>query len=193
MPVKPKASTLLTQKRFWRIVEASLGRTDGKGLTWERQIEFLLPALGSLSDKELFGFDFLESKFFFQASCQKLWAVAYIVMGGCSDDAFMDFRTWLVYRGQPVFKAALKNHESLVEEFEKIPAGEIPLWDQKRPAAMVYDSRHGDGSFKDAAENFEFDYERPPEIKCEWDGEDEDSLRKLCPKTFARYWGNTRF
>jgi|GEM_PF-1426037 len=42
-----------------------------------------------------------------------LWAAAYLVRGGCSDDSFMDFRDWLLCQGREVFNAALADVESL--------------------------------------------------------------------------------
>ena len=38
-----------------------------------------------------------------------LWAVGYIVNGGCSDDGFEYFRAWLVAQGRERFEAALKD------------------------------------------------------------------------------------
>ena len=40
-----------------------------------------------------------------------LWAVGYIVNGGCSDDGFEYFRAWLVAQGRERFEAALDNPE----------------------------------------------------------------------------------
>ena len=41
-----------------------------------------------------------------------LWAVAYIINGGCSDDGFEYFRGWLIAQGKDYFEAALKNPEN---------------------------------------------------------------------------------
>jgi hypothetical protein len=38
-----------------------------------------------------------------------LWAVAYIVNGGCSDDGFAYFRAWLITKGRAYFEAAMGN------------------------------------------------------------------------------------
>ena len=38
---------------------------------------------------------------------------AYIIGGGCSDDGFWDFRSWLAVRGKRVYLVALRNPESL--------------------------------------------------------------------------------
>ena len=32
-----------------------------------------------------------------------------------------------------------------------------------------------------------------PEIKFEWDEDDEESIKRICPRTFMKWWGNNRF
>ena len=43
-----------------------------------------------------------------------LWAAAYLVNGGCSDDGFEYFRRWLIGQGEAVYTAALRDPESLL-------------------------------------------------------------------------------
>lgn len=43
-----------------------------------------------------------------------LWGVAYLIQGGCSDDAFMDFRSCLIACGQDIFERAVADPESLL-------------------------------------------------------------------------------
>lgn len=45
----------------------------------------------------------------------ELWAAAYIIGGGCSDDAFSDFRSTLISMGRQTFERALANPESLAD------------------------------------------------------------------------------
>ncbi len=45
-----------------------------------------------------------------------LWAAAYIIHGGCSDDSFSDFRASLISRGRRSFESAVADPESLVDE-----------------------------------------------------------------------------
>lgn len=42
-----------------------------------------------------------------------LWAAAYIINGGCSDDWFEYFRSWLVAQGETVYTNALRAPETL--------------------------------------------------------------------------------
>ncbi|MFE1443572.1 DUF4240 domain-containing protein [Streptomyces sp. NPDC058739] len=44
-----------------------------------------------------------------------LWAAAYIVNGGCSDDLFDYFRGWLIAQGQQVFERVVADPDTLAE------------------------------------------------------------------------------
>ncbi|MCX5405874.1 DUF4240 domain-containing protein [Streptomyces sp. NBC_00335] len=44
-----------------------------------------------------------------------LWAAAYLINGGCSDDGFDYFRGWLLVQGEEVFTAALSDPDSLAD------------------------------------------------------------------------------
>ena len=72
-----------------------------------------------------------------------LWAAAYLIQGGCSDDGFEYFCDWLISLGKHRFEAALRNPDSLAEviededdeegrEFEAFAAAVIHVWEIKR-------------------------------------------------------------
>ncbi len=44
-----------------------------------------------------------------------LWAVAYLVNGGCSDDGFDYFRGWLITQGQETFESGLEDPDALAD------------------------------------------------------------------------------
>lgn len=44
-----------------------------------------------------------------------LWAAAYVINGGCSDDMFDYFRGWLVLQGRDVFAQALADPDCLAD------------------------------------------------------------------------------
>src|SRR5438876_10370022 len=47
-----------------------------------------------------------------------LWLGAVVVLGGCGDDKFTDFRCWLVAQGREAFELALADPDSMAD-FEK--------------------------------------------------------------------------
>src|SRR5215510_8652424 len=44
-----------------------------------------------------------------------LWAAAYVVNGGCSDDGFDYFRGWLIAQGREVFERVTADPDALAE------------------------------------------------------------------------------
>jgi len=52
-----------------------------------------------------------------------LWGAAYVMKGGCGDDAFRDFRACLISRGEAAVVQALGDPDSLAEK-----AGDIESW-----------------------------------------------------------------
>jgi Protein of unknown function (DUF4240) len=44
-----------------------------------------------------------------------LWAAAYMINGGCSDDGFDDFRGWLITQGRAVFERTVADPDALAD------------------------------------------------------------------------------
>jgi hypothetical protein len=95
---------------FWTLIDKSREAADGDP---EEQLEHLETLLSELEPDEIVAFDKHFAEFHNQAYTWGLWGAAYLIGGGCSDDGFMDFRGWLVSRGQDVYEKALSNPDSL--------------------------------------------------------------------------------
>lgn len=176
-----QAKTLMTQDEFWSIIAKS-----DKG-------ENLHEVLSKFSDDKIFGYCYWWDYFHTISYKQDLWAVAYVVMGGCSDDCFMDFRAWLIAQGQEVFESALKNADSLCGVFDEIEDGEMPLREDWAIVREVINERHGDDVFYEMEELYSDLYLDYPKINFDWNKDDENSIRQICPKTFDKWWGNDSF
>ena len=93
--------------RFWELVEASRRHASD----CEGQTGALISLLEQLHPEEIVSFrDHLNARRG-EAYRWDLWAVAYIVNGGCSDDCFDYFGGWLVAQGRDYFEAALTSPE----------------------------------------------------------------------------------
>ena len=46
---------------------------------------------------------------------ENLWAAAYLINGGCSDDGFDHFRGWLIANGREVLARAVREPDSLAD------------------------------------------------------------------------------
>ncbi|MFB7463637.1 DUF4240 domain-containing protein [Streptomyces sp. NPDC056224] len=62
-----------------------------------------------------------------------LWAAAYVINGGCSDDGFDYFRGWLLTQGEAAFEAALADPDSLAAhpQVRAAAAEGLELWDEE--------------------------------------------------------------
>ena len=72
-----------------------------------------------------------------KAYTYNLWGAAYIINGGCSDDCFHYFRSWLISQGKDIFEASLANPEYLAElklikqaEFEEFEYVVLEIYEQ---------------------------------------------------------------
>jgi hypothetical protein len=188
------ALDLLSEERFWQIIERSLDGTDSVGLTMKRQTKLLERELQDLSHDEFVGFAAHFDRFFGDACREDLWVVAYVVMGGCSNGCFMDFRKWLITRGKSVYAAAMHNPDSLRNEFDKIPKGDIPL--REYYFETQFNARFGAEAYNEIHERYrlaDFEPHRIRDPENRWTDNDEASMKRLCPNVFEVYWGNLRF
>lgn len=123
--------------RFWAIIESSRRGVDPERAEGNarRQAGELWKQLSRLPPAEIVEFDAHFQDKMDVAYQWDLWGVAYLVAGGCSDDGFTDFRSWLISMGRRVFEDAVSNAESLLrvvdapgvedvffEEFRYVPA-----------------------------------------------------------------------
>jgi len=93
---------------FWKLIETTRRRSDG----CEELAERLFDSLQELMPADIRGFHQQMRERLDESYRHDLWAVAYIVNGGCSDDGFEYFRAWLIAQGRDYFEAALRDPES---------------------------------------------------------------------------------
>jgi hypothetical protein len=101
----------MTDVEFWSLIDTSRERANGSR---RRQEAILRGLLRKLTADDVAEFNVRWNNLIRKAYHWDLWGAAYVIGGGCSDDGFWDFRSWLVSRGKKVYKDALRNPESLV-------------------------------------------------------------------------------
>lgn len=163
--------------QFWKIIEDSRGgasASDPNG-NMDRQIAQLTAHLASLPSNDVADFDRHFVNCMATAYRWDLWAAAYIINGGCSDDGFIDFRSWLISMGRTVFEASLGDVESLVN-FAKDPTVEDCSFEEfQYVAGRVY------------GEPIDHEIDYPPEPTGEpWD-EESDELADRFPILWAAF------
>ncbi len=93
--------------RFWSIIDSTVGPD------MDAQIETLGNTLVEMPREEMIAFNADFARASNEAYRWDLWGAAYVINGGCSDDGFIDFRSWLIAQGKDVYDAAMKDPESL--------------------------------------------------------------------------------
>jgi hypothetical protein len=100
----------MTPDEFWQLVDAA---RLAAGASVEARISGLSEILAELSAPELQAFQNQYDLRISESYRWDLWAAAYIINGGCSDDGFRYFRDWLISEGRKVFEDSLRNPDSL--------------------------------------------------------------------------------
>lgn len=97
---------------FWQTIDTV---HDESGGDMKRKCELLKQQLSRLSEEDIRQFiDHFDSADALAYSWP-LWGAAYVIHGGCSDDAFSDFRATLISQGRRIYHAVLADPESLAE------------------------------------------------------------------------------
>lgn len=102
----------MTIDQFWNIVEKVHRESRGD---MDRKCELLEAELRALPLDEIRSFHQHFDECEDRAYAWELWAAAYIIGGGCSDDAFSDFRATLISMGRQTFERALADPQSLAD------------------------------------------------------------------------------
>ena len=105
---------------FWSLIDAA---REAAGDDVEDRVTGLEQVLLGQHPDEVMEFQHKYDELMARAFRWDLWGAAFLMNGGCSDDAFRHFRDWLVSEGEAVYEAALADPESLAdldqdEEFE---------------------------------------------------------------------------
>lgn len=184
-----KAQNLIDENKFWSLIANSKVGAQ----TLEEQRSLLEKEFAALSEQEFFGLDYFLRFYSNQTYTGNLWCVAFIVMGGCSDDGFDYFRYWLVSRGKEVCLKAIKDPDSLCDEFDKIPEGEIPEFEDFPYILADAFEKKFNKAYDAEMMNYDFGKILSPNVVFNWRQDDEESIKKNCPLTFQKWWKNNRF
>lgn len=115
-----KGEQILNEKQFWMIIEQSRDRAREKlSLPLDTNpplpessmepvfIECLHSYLSVLSADDLIAFRNEFDKKLIESYRWDLWAIAYIIHHGCSDDYFDSFRTWTICQGSEFYSSTI--------------------------------------------------------------------------------------
>lgn len=102
---------------FWRLIDCS--RTECRPASTDPgdpQEVLLVTLLSELPPEEIVGFDRIFRRLHAAAYTWDLWAAAFIIEGGCSNDGFTNFRSGLIGLGQRVYEDAVRDPGTLASQ-----------------------------------------------------------------------------
>ncbi|WP_420080184.1 DUF4240 domain-containing protein [Streptomyces sp. JL4002] len=111
-----------------------------------------------------------------------LWAAAYVINGGCSDDGFDYFRGWLLTQGRETFEGALADPDSLADNTAVREAARegLELWDEE--ALSIAWTAYGTATGRELpSDSFTIRYP-PLDPSWDFDFDDTDRLRPRLPR-----------
>jgi Protein of unknown function (DUF4240) len=156
---------------FWSLIDETRAESDDD---LERQAELLTDRLAGLEPEQIVEFARIWREKSVAAYNWNLWAAAYVINGGCSDDCFDYFRDYLISRGRETYEAAVADRDSI----------DVPSYDDVDYELVSYSAYYA--------------YERAtgeelprvgPHPPAEPRGErwDEDSVRSVVPNLARRH------
>ena len=119
---------------FWEIIEAAKVEAQDD---LEARIDIIVNRLESLDAEDILAWQQIFNEYQSLSYKKKLWAAAYIINGGCSEDGFDYFRGWLTAQGHSVFLAALRDPDSLAD-LSEVEEGEAECENILGAASSAY-------------------------------------------------------
>ncbi len=176
----------MEEKEFWQLMKESKEQED--------PAEWLSEGLIERGIDEVVDFEMILHQFMNVSYTSRLWGAAFVLMGGCSDDAFDDFRGWLIGQGEEIFHRVLEDPEFLAEYIDDDVLDDEGFPQNEELISCGMDTffliKTGDTEWDDAVhDEFLEELEKRgleplPEIEFDWEEED---LEELFPVLWDRF------
>ncbi|MDM1360599.1 DUF4240 domain-containing protein [Myroides marinus] len=172
-------STLMNEEQYWAIIEASLENSKDQS----EQSEYITKVLEKLTLEDIIGFDLTTSYLTNEIYSSHMWCAGFIMNKGYFDDAFGDFRDWVVSRGKAVYYSAKDNPDTLISEVDfgegdyySFECFESVAWD-------VFEKETGEEIFEYKDSLIEYN----DDITFDWEEDDDESMQVICPQLYAYF------
>lgn len=166
---------------IWDLIETARDEADDPGDA-DSVAECLVRTLADRDPEVIEAFDVALAGLVAESYTTELWAAAYLINGGASDDGFDYFRGWLIAQGRDIFEAAVADPDSLAD----VPAVRAAMaeGDELECEAMLgvaWDaySAATEDDLPDAGKR------ALPELAPMWDFDDEQAMSERLPRLTA--------
>ncbi|MCF6525818.1 DUF4240 domain-containing protein [Streptomyces sp. JJ36] len=105
----------MDETEFWEHIDSAREAAEGDP---EEQADLLVERLTQLDPDAVTVFARHFESRYNRAYQWDLWAAAWVLLDGASDDAFDSFRCWLIGQGREVFEGAAHDADALAELLE---------------------------------------------------------------------------
>ncbi|WP_405462398.1 DUF4240 domain-containing protein [Streptomyces sp. NBC_00101] len=109
-PAAADAVPVMDETEFWELIDSTREAAGGDP---EEHAELLVERLVRLDPETVLDFARHFEARYHRAYRWDLWGAAALLLGGAGEDAFDDFRCWLIGRGREVFEGALHDPDDL--------------------------------------------------------------------------------
>ena len=167
---------------FWAVI--ALATADRPGSP-DEVAKRAAAELATRDPEEIVAWDRHLGKVMVASGTEDLWAAAYLINGGCSDEGFDGFRGWLIAHGREAVAGAVKEPDSLAE---------MPAVRTAADSGAVFEAEE---VLSIAAQAYELATGGPmppsdtprtrPDSADLWDFDNEDEMRRRLPRLSALF------
>jgi hypothetical protein len=177
----------MTETDFWKLIDSVRHSVS----TDTEMPALLVDRLKRLSIQEIIDFGRLWRAASIAAYDEHVWAAAYAILEGCSNDTFSDFRGWLIAQGRARYERVLANPDSLAEMELLSKPDQIPNLGFSL-GGVVFDAYEAKTGQKDLREILGPIPSSAWRLKNEGIWEDsEESLKQVVPRLYAKFYART--
>ena len=130
----------MSSDAFWALIDEVHEKTQ---YDMKAKEALLTKRLQSLSAERLRGYGYHWDAAMKEAYDWRLWAAAYVIHGGCSDDGFSDFRSTVIMLGRKTFREAMRDPDTLLSA-AKATRGDLRHENFGFPVTTVWQEKTGE-------------------------------------------------
>ncbi len=172
----------MDKQTFWKLIETA--RADAEP---EEVAPRAAELLAGLPETEIAAAQQVLWDLLAESYRSPLWAAAYVINGGCSDDGFDYFRGWLLTQGRAAFDAALADPDSLAAHpaVREAAAEGLELWDEEA-LSIAWTAFETATGRELPADSFTIGYP-PLDPSWDFDFDDEEEITARLPRLSALF------
>jgi hypothetical protein len=104
----------MNKKQFWQLIEAARNQAsnpaDGEDVARRAALQLATHPVEEITAAQQVLWNLMADSY-----TNPLWAAAYVINGGCSDDGFDYFRGWLIAQGRKAFERVVADPDALAD------------------------------------------------------------------------------